>query len=262
MGTQEPKMIKTRFTIAEAADLLKISEQDVIDLAAHNLPVCFHWRGTLAMHKRGQSLPVARYWFDGYLRSRTPVKKNVATHHMKPHLINGRGVIDEFTTYENILIPSTVEIVQSLSRAPMPTQLSDDCFLTLLDENGNQTTGTSAMIPPDQWHFEIDDLGSLSTGHERLGISSEPENLKSAVTTHPLEKWEIPGRLEYEARQIGLEWMRKKKPKPGQIDIAKYVENELKSRNMTGPRGDYWGWETIKKQALPHITGRKPNGKK
>jgi len=56
--------------------------------------------------------------------------------------------------------------------------------------------------------------------------------------------------------------MREKKPKPGLIDIAKHLEKELKERDMRGPRGDYWGWETIKKEALPYITGRKPNGKK
>jgi hypothetical protein len=82
------------------------------------------------------------------------------------------------------------------------------------------------------------------------------------VSTHTPNVWEIPERLEHIARQLGEEWMTKQKIKPGVIAIAKYLETELKNRNLTGPRGDYWDWGTIKKQALTGITGRKANGKK
>jgi hypothetical protein len=80
------------------------------------------------------------------------------------------------------------------------------------------------------------------------------------------QKWEIPGRLECEARQIGQElineYRKNNKTIPGVDEIAKHVENELKKRDRRAPRGDYWKWQTIKKEALPGITGRKANGKK
>lgn len=82
------------------------------------------------------------------------------------------------------------------------------------------------------------------------------------VVTDTRKKWEIDGRLERTARQLGEEWMNKQKPKPGVDAIAKYLEGALKRLNMTGPRGDYWDWQTIKKEALTGITGRKANGKK
>jgi hypothetical protein len=76
------------------------------------------------------------------------------------------------------------------------------------------------------------------------------------------KKWQIPERLEYKAREIGMQWMCSQTPRPGVDAIAKRVECELKNRNLTGPRGDYWDWQTIKKEALRGITGRNANGKK
>lgn len=86
---------------------------------------------------------------------------------------------------------------------------------------------------------------------------------ESATDNRP--KWGIPGRLEYDARQIGEEWMLAEETRtgerPGVDTIAKYVEEELKNRDRRGPRGDYWDWQTVKKEALTGITGRKANGK-
>ena len=56
--------------------------------------------------------------------------------------------------------------------------------------------------------------------------------------------------------------MKEQSKMPGVNAIAKHVEKELKIRDRRGPRGDYLGWETIKKEALTGITGRKVNGKK
>jgi hypothetical protein len=79
-------------------------------------------------------------------------------------------------------------------------------------------------------------------------------------------KWEIPGRLECEAREIGQElvdeYRKNKKKIPGVVEIAKHVEKELKQRDRRGPRDDYWDWQTIKREALRGITGRKATGKK
>jgi hypothetical protein len=72
-------------------------------------------------------------------------------------------------------------------------------------------------------------------------------------------------RLKSIAREIGEQWMkaeRKDGRDPGGNEIAQHVEAELKKRDERGPRGDYWDWQTIKKEALKGITGRLPNGKR
>lgn len=115
-----------------------------------------------------------------------------------------------------------------------------------------------------QWLLEAaTELGSKTESQSEYDICQlppAPDHL-SDTACHALEKWEKPGRLEFKARQIGQEWMRNTKPKPGVDAIARYVEKELKNRDIRGPRGDYWDWKTIKKEALRGITGRKPNGK-
>lgn len=63
------------------------------------------------------------------------------------------------------------------------------------------------------------------------------------------------------ARQIGEEWMNAGEKRTGKrptvIEIAKYVEGELSTRKIIGARGKFLDWETIKKEALTGITGRK-----
>jgi hypothetical protein len=93
----------------------------------------------------------------------------------------------------------------------------------------------------------------------RKPAAAQHEAPENPVPTPP---WENPERLEFLARSIGKQWMDKTEPKPGVDAIAKHVEGELKRLNKTGRRGDYWDWQTIKKEALPGITGRKANGKK
>lgn len=116
-----------------------------------------------------------------------------------------------------------------------------------------------------QWLLEAAAELESNSKSESIAVASArsptTENRFDAAT-EPLEKWERPGRLEYKARQIALEWISQKKRKPGQIDIAKYVAQALRDADIRGPRGDYWDWQTVKKEALPYITGRKPNGKK
>jgi hypothetical protein len=67
------------------------------------------------------------------------------------------------------------------------------------------------------------------------------------------------------AREIGERWMneeRKKGGDPGVIAIAKYVEGEMSTKMIIGPRGKFLDWETIKREALTGITGRPANGKR
>lgn len=98
------------------------------------------------------------------------------------------------------------------------------------------------------------------------GASDGASDRKEEDVHH--KKCETPGTYEYMvrlSRQIGESWMeaeRKENRKVGVAAIAKYVEDRLKKEDIRGPRGDYWGWETIKKEALTGITGRKANGKK
>lgn len=79
-------------------------------------------------------------------------------------------------------------------------------------------------------------------------------------------KWLIKGTWEYQARAIGKEWMNSQEnindKRPGVEAIAKHVEGELSNRDIKGKRGRYLDWETIKREALTGITGRKAKGKK
>jgi hypothetical protein len=66
------------------------------------------------------------------------------------------------------------------------------------------------------------------------------------------------------ARAIGQEWMERERRNgndPGVIEIAKYVEGELSNRKITGARGRFLDFETIKRDALKGITGKPPNGR-
>lgn len=63
------------------------------------------------------------------------------------------------------------------------------------------------------------------------------------------------------ARAIGEKWMLDQEKitskRPTVAEIARYLEGELSNRGITGPRGKYLDSETIKREALTGITGRK-----
>lgn len=70
---------------------------------------------------------------------------------------------------------------------------------------------------------------------------------------------------QFQARQIGEQWLKQRRSageNPGVIAISRYVEGELTNRNIKGKRGKFLDWETIKKEAMTGITGRKAKGKK
>lgn len=128
-----------------------------------------------------------------------------------------------------------------------------------------------------QWHQPGEPLLKWRCGPAELlkllewyGLSDLLEDGVGVITedAHEVDrrkKYDTPGRLEHFARQIGEKWMtaeRNSGRNVGVTEIAKYVERELKRLDKRGARGDYWDWETIKKEALPGITGRKANGKK
>lgn len=99
-----------------------------------------------------------------------------------------------------------------------------------------------------------------SVNHLRNEVN--PANLPGkAQKEEKIVRWEDPSKWEYEARKIGKEYFEKNKEK-GIVAIAAYVEGELSNRNILGARGKYLDRETIRREALPGITGRKPNGRK
>ena len=73
------------------------------------------------------------------------------------------------------------------------------------------------------------------------------------------------GSWQAEAWNIGYEWMLDIKNTTGKIKsqkaIANYVEGELTNRGIMGKRGHFLDENTIRREALKGITGRKPNGK-
>ena len=64
-----------------------------------------------------------------------------------------------------------------------------------------------------------------------------------------------------QAWNLGTEWMngieRKTGKRPTVEEIAKHLEGELSERKITGKRGKFLDRETIKREALTGITGRK-----
>lgn len=63
------------------------------------------------------------------------------------------------------------------------------------------------------------------------------------------------------ARAIGEQWMlaqeKRTNKRPTVMEIAAYVADELSTQDIRGPRGKYPDAETIKREALKGITGRK-----
>ena len=72
----------------------------------------------------------------------------------------------------------------------------------------------------------------------------------------------VPAKPEWvrQAWEIGTEWMLAEEKRTGErpivVAIAKHVEGELSTRSITGARGKYLDWESIKREALTGITGR------
>ena len=96
-------------------------------------------------------------------------------------------------------------------------------------------------------------IPSQLLSHDAIGVIKVKDSRK---------KWEIEGTLEYHCRKLGNKYIATMEYMPSVADIAKYVEQRLKAENKTGTRGDYWDWQTIKKEALTGLTGQKAKGKK
>jgi len=95
-----------------------------------------------------------------------------------------------------------------------------------------------------------------------IKIVVEAEDLKKFRDIYDLTN-EAPVTREWkqQAWTLGAAWRKGKKKKPGEHPtaeaIAKHVEGEFATLSITGSRGKFLDWETIKREALTGITGRK-----
>jgi hypothetical protein len=82
----------------------------------------------------------------------------------------------------------------------------------------------------------------------------------------PHTQWKVPGTWQFIARDIGKKWMLEEEVRTGErpvvVKIAKYVEGALSNRNIKNARGTFPDAESVKRDALTGITGRKRTGKK
>jgi len=94
---------------------------------------------------------------------------------------------------------------------------------------------------------------------ESAQVSNQAPSIKHLVDESPK-----PHPWIATAREIGEKWMEeqglKTDKRPSVVRIAQYVEGELARREIRGPQGKFLLWETIKKDALKGITGRRKNG--
>jgi hypothetical protein len=124
---------------------------------------------------------------------------------------------------------------------------------------------------PFDWLNWFDEIGNLMYAPKALLVWFEQQSGIVALQAEPVAnvgtgKNESRATTEWKktAREIGESWMneqRKEGKDPGVIEIAKHVEGEMSNRGITGTRGKFLDFETIKREALTGITGKPANGK-
>jgi hypothetical protein len=96
-----------------------------------------------------------------------------------------------------------------------------------------------------------------------IKVVIKAEDLRKFKTINDLTN-DSPLTLEWkkQAWELGIEWMNRTEKATGKRPIVKaiatYLEGELSNRLITGARGKFLDSETIKREALKGITGRKP----
>ena len=148
------------------------------------------------------------------------------------------------------------------------SEYRDKLNYELMQAERAQTAGiVPANASPQDW-LNWANENNFNVPTQFTAILHKPQIESIQATNDSVDKrkkWEIPGRLEYKCRNYGNEFIatqkKLKKCQPSIIEIAKHIEKRLKVENCTGPRGDYWDWQTIKREALTGITRQKANGK-
>lgn len=145
-----------------------------------------------------------------------------------------------------------------------------------LEEQARQDLASGALSPfftAGMTTFEAlahwENRPAMQEGHplaDFLPFAAHASPSKGTQRAPAGKKWEVAGAWEHEARAIGEAWMlaeeQRTGERPGVEAIARYVEGELSNRGTTGKRGKFPDWETIKREALTGITGRKAKGRK
>jgi hypothetical protein len=150
-----------------------ITEMDLVrEAAAGRLPVCFHYRGHLAVYQipQEESVPVwwprlSRHYFDGYLRSKTPVQLNTRRDNTRMRSgPDGKLLVSGSTTYEDRLFPLEVEVVELIWADPPLPALGPD---QALGRSGPMPGGYLSMseVPRDAWLFYAADLRALDAAN-------------------------------------------------------------------------------------------------
>lgn len=154
-----------------------------------------------------------------------------------------RTLQDEIAFVERLPVNSYDEYERKLSRL---TQLKQDCHLWEM-----RSLGLFIITFDWPWGYFQEPI-FMVTEKTALSIDNRARNDPK------------PAPWKTTAREIGEEWMKKQEiktgKKPSVEKIAQYVEGVLSNRFVTGPRGNLLDWETIKREALTGITGRRKNG--
>ena len=112
----------------------------------------------------------------------------------------------------------------------------------------------------------VDHAKVESTEHELHFEKTERRYLNCIVPNKEAKRIESQQTKDWKilAVEIGTIWMNEQRSlgnAPGVDAIAKHVSAEFKTKDIRGKRDDYLSWNTIKKEALTGITGKKANGK-
>ncbi|MGT2509774.1 hypothetical protein [Cupriavidus basilensis] len=171
-------MLKKTFTAAEAAAWLAarmaeplINDVDIVrEAAAGRLPVCFDYRGDVAVYARPSvsagiswifPKAISRHYFVGLLRSKSPVQlgARVESFSTRPGPA-GQRIRCVSVDHVDILRPNHVEVVTSIHADPPLSTVDSSRFVARCDQHG---TAQYTQIPKSEWVFHIDDLLALIT---------------------------------------------------------------------------------------------------
>jgi len=138
----------------------------------------------------------------------------------------------------------------------------------ILTDDGNQRTINFTHTGKESISLDVERSTIRLSEFERLWIAAGKRRLSwfaAEGTAKTTNSCQITLEWKSRAREIGVAWLRAERKagrNPGVIDVAKYVEGELSRLDIRGSRGKWLDWETIKREALTGITGRKRNGAK
>ncbi len=105
-----------------------------------------------------------------------------------------------------------------------------------------------------QYHEWIDEYVQAQSEDKPANAGGKDDAVKDGAGGTAKHEWMT------QAWSIGESWMLAEEKRigtrPTVEQIAKHAEGELSTRGITGPRGKFLDWETIKREALTGITGR------